>query len=391
MSLVREVKEHQRVEVPLDEDQARHLQQVAGDRLNVTPSSGGYSVGAKSHVGTIAVPGFILHVHPKIPVENVLHLMAWSTERITFNSGDIGQASSTLTSTLATIFAPMMERALIMGVDRAYVEASDRLVALRGRIDWPTQLKSVGLPTPTACHYDEWSIDTRANRIVQAAAALLLRTPGCPPLAASALRRLLGLLDGVGAVTPVDLAPTGVTITRLNEHYRNIAALSRLILRGAGTGHLSGAIGVTSFMIDMNAVFEDFVFANLTRHLRGVWGVTKRPIPLDEDSSIKMEPDLLFTTPGGSPVLVADCKYKLTSDGRGFTPDHYQLLAYCTALGLPRGVLIYADADGSVPARRFTVRESGTLLETFRLSLSGPPATLSQQVDRLVEHLVAEG
>ena len=39
---------------------------------------------------------------------------------------------------------------------------------------------------------------------------------------------------------------------------------------------------------------------------------------------------------GGSPQMIFDAKYKVSrSDGRYPNADHYQMLAYCTALKVP--------------------------------------------------------
>ena len=387
--LVRSMAEYQQIEVGLTDGQARHLQAAAGPRLTLTPSANGYAVRASSYVGSIAVPGFVLHVLPKVPVVNVLHLMMWSTERIAFDQTEIGQASGSLTPAVAAWYARMLERTLVLGVDRTYVEAADRIVALRGRIDWPAQAKAVGLPTPIACRYDEWSIDTRPNRIVAAAAQILLRNPAVPPQSAFVLRRLLRLLTGVGPLRADDLCSNSQVLSRLNEHYRSTVQLARLILQGGGPVHGVGHAAVSSFMIDMNAVFEDFVFANLSRRLRATWHVNKRVVPLDVARHVPTEPDLLFTDLSGATVLVADSKYKLTSDGRGRNADYYQLLAYCTSLGLPRGVLIYCDTDGDAPAppRSIEVRRAGTVLETFRVRLFGSFNDIDREFDRLTGHL----
>ena len=386
--LVCQLAEYQQIEVELTDIAARQLQAVAGSRLTLSPSPHGFLIRASSHVGSIAVPGVVVQVVPKVPVENVLHLMTWSTERITFSQSEIGQATRSLTAAVAAWYARMLERTLVLGVDRAYLEEVDRVVALRGRIDWPAQAKAVGLPTPVACRYDEWSIDTRANRIAAAAALVLLRNPAVPPHSAFALRRLLKLLEGAGPLRPNDLSGHDDVLTRLNEHYRSTLQLARIILRAGGPSHGAGHAPVSAFMVDMNDVFEDFVFVSLKHRMRGSWGVDKRTIPLDIAQHVPTEADLLFTDQSGTDALVADSKYKLISDGRGRNADYYQLLAYCTSLGLPRGVLIYCDAaDAQRPPRAVEVRQSGTVLETFQVSLSGSIDDIGREFDRLSRHL----
>jgi 5-methylcytosine-specific restriction enzyme subunit McrC len=63
--------------------------------------------------------------------------------------------------------------------------------------------------------------------------------------------------------------------------------------------------------------------------------------------------------------------------------DYYQLLAYCTALNLAEGVLIYAQTDDEEPERQVVVRHAGTRLVTYRLELSGGAAEIEGAVEGL--------
>jgi 5-methylcytosine-specific restriction enzyme subunit McrC len=61
------------------------------------------------------------------------------------------------------------------------------------------------------------------------------------------------------------------------------------------------------------------------------------------------------------------------------------MLAYCTALSLPRGQLIYARGDGE-PARH-TVRESDVELLDHALDLNADPEALFSQIRDLASLL----
>ena len=50
-----------------------------------------------------------------------------------------------------------------------------------------------------------------------------------------------------------------IRYTRLNEHYRPAVELARLVLRSDSYELRHGAVRGTSFLVDMNRVFEDFV------------------------------------------------------------------------------------------------------------------------------------
>ena len=71
-----------------------------------------------------------------------------------------------------------------------------------------------------------------------------------------------------------------------------------------------------------------------------------------------MTPDLVLRRPRGRPFAVADAKYKkvVPADGDRVKWSHanlYQLLAYCVALKLDTGILIYAESEG-MPSQQTT-------------------------------------
>ena len=137
-----------------------------------------------------------------------------------------------------------------------------------------------------------------------------------------------------------------------------------------------GDTKASSFMLDMNKLFERFVTERLRRALRGRLDLKDQHADrLDQHGIVAIKPDLLFQA-DDSPRFVADIKYKLTDEtAGGRNADYYQLLAYATALDLPEGVLIYCldanhpdDADGSGAIAGSLTPKSQTCQQAPRLS-----------------------
>ena len=61
-----------------------------------------------------------------------------------------------------------------------------------------------------------------------------------------------------------------------------------------------------------------------------------------------MNPDLVWYR-GGEALAVIDAKYKAEKVAGYPNADLYQMLAYCTALGLPAGHLVYLEARHETP------------------------------------------
>ena len=66
--------------------------------------------------------------------------------------------------------------------------------------------------------------------------------------------------------------------------------------------------------------------------------------------------------------------------------DAYQMLAYCTALRLPRGFLVYAKDSGE-EARIHEVRNGGCTIEVRTLDVELEPEPLLEQVEALAREV----
>jgi len=402
--------------IPLTGAQASALNGAGGGRyLSVEPAelSGHWQVSARNYVGSILVDGIQVLVRPKIPLQNLFLLLEVGLrEQDWRDEAALYEKSLDLLPALVSFFARAAETTLARGLYHSYREQRDRLVALRGRVDVARQFTQPGGAIPVACRFTEFTADLLENSYLKAAVSRSLRVPGVQPADRHRLMRHLVALEDVADVTHRPSDFDDVTFTRLNEHYRPALRLARLVLENLTLQDAFGEVTASSFMLDMNELFERFVTERLRRALRGRLAVKDQHRDhLDEARSVRIRPDLLFG-PERPPSLVADIKYKLTDDAAGGrNADLYQLLAYTTALDLPEGVLIYCldahDPQGSAvvgssleenvadmttpfPAAASTfssvvVRHTGTVLHTYALDLSGTPAEVGKSVNDLAD------
>lgn len=379
-----ELVEYGEAEVTLSLDELAELQVVAGAALSFAPSAspGRWSVKAGGTVGTIVTPTVRFLIRPKVSAANLFHMLEPDGKALAVDAASFDYAESDdLLSAFATFFARVLEPALARGIPRQYREESGRLMAVRGRIDVAAQVRR-GLPAPIDCRFDEYSVDTQLNRLLRSACLRLGLLPGVPRTTRHALRTVSDRLDGAGLATRADLE-RATPFTRLDRHLQASERLARLALQGASITDRSGSTGAGSFLINMPWLFETFVEHRLRRALRGSLQVVGQfRTHLDHGRSVAMRPDLVFLR-DEEVVGVADCKYKLAKKGLGRESDYYQLLAYCTSLGLPNGLLIYAQADGEPPATTVDVRGTDARLRLTALSLAGQPSELDEAIDGL--------
>jgi 5-methylcytosine-specific restriction enzyme subunit McrC len=382
------LREYETRLLPMSDDAARDLGQLAGKRLDVSvgPAPGVWKVTATQHVGTLVTPSVEVLVRPKIPLENLFLLLdvelppvAWGNLRFGYGADDH------LLAAFAELFVRNLEHTLAQGVLRAYREHREREVALRGRLDVPGLMRMAGASIPVPCRYDELTPDVVENRYLKAATRRLLRVPGVLPRTRAGLRRIVSVLDGVADVDQRPEALDQVCLTRLSRYYDSSLRLAQLVLRNLGLVDRPGGNDASSFMLDMNELFQRWVTDRLRRQLRGRLVVDAEPVmALGERNQVKMAPDLVFRD-GNEPVLVGDVKYKLTSTGLGRAPDYYQLLAYATVTGLSTGVLVYCQHTGAAPNREVVVRRGGQRLLSYPLDLRGSRAEIEAAVADLAD------
>jgi 5-methylcytosine-specific restriction enzyme subunit McrC len=389
------LREYERATVPLDDDAARALTRAAAERIRVGTAEepGHYRIEAQQWVGSIVVPGATLLIRPKVSLDNLFLMLEvgepeWREESFEWDT------AAGLLPAFAAFFTRSVERTLSAGVFRAYRQEEDLIPALRGRLDLAAQFRRPGLSVPVPCRFEEFTADVTENRVLRAATRTLLRTPGVPGPVRRRLMHILSWLDEVADTFVDPGAVDRIHFTRLNERYRPSLTLAQLVLRNqtlldqapAGIGGVA-----SSFLIDMNLLFQDFVTHRLRRHLRQRLEVLAEPKGhrLGHGGKIRLEPDLVFRR-GSSDVFVADTKYKLLGDQLGRNSDYYQLLAYTTALKLPEGVLIYCNTDGGEPDKVVDVQNANKRLWTYRLDLSGKPddvdASLALLADWIATH-----
>lgn len=378
--------EYETTRARLTDGQARSL--AATPFVTVSPDiePGWWLLTARDHVGSLVVDGLRLLIRPKIRPENLFLLLevglperAWRQEAFEYAT------DADLLPSVIGFFARTIETTLARGVLRSYRERHESLVALRGRPDLATQTARGGVPFPIACRYEDYTPDNAENRYLKAAVRRASRVPMVPAVDRRRLLQQLVALEDVAdeAAQPDDL--DRIAITRLNIHYEPAMRLARLILANLTLLDQRGATTASSFMVDMNQLFERFVTERLRRALLGRLEVRGQSTAhLGVGGRVRMRPDLEFRR-HGTPVYVADIKYKLTADAVARNADYYQLLAYTIALDLPEGVLIYCLADGGMPERSVTVRHAGKVLHTRAIDLTGSPASVAAEIAVLAD------
>ena len=360
---------------PLSVDERDALREAIPS-VTVEPAAGekeAYHLTPSSTVGAVEVGDLSVLIRPKIGVPKLLSLACYamgvfkSQERL-FDFSE----EETLPDTLALALAAAAQRAFARGLLHGYRTEAEALLTVRGRIRFDEQIRRrFGIPLPVEVQYDEFTDDILANQLVKAAAHRLGRMRLRSPEAQRRIGWISGIQDNVSLVPFAPNDVPEVKFDRLNEHYRSVVALSRLILRHGAYEADWGEMRASGFLMDMNKVFQEFV----TVSLRETLGLNERTFresyirSLDEEGCVNLKPDLTWWD-GFDCTFVGDAKYKRIKNNQQVpNADLYQLLAYVTALDLPGGMLIYAEGETESVVHK--IRHSGKRIEVAALDLSG--------------------
>ena len=227
-----------------------------------------------STVGAIEIGDLSVRIEPKIGITQLLSLACYAIGKVKFQASDFNFPDAyALPDVLALALARAARSAFSRGLLHGYVTEEEALHTVRGRIRFDDQIRRrFGVPLPIEVRYDDFTDDIMANRLVKAAARRLGRMPLRSPDARRNLGWVTGMLDNVSLVDFLRNDVPKVTFDRLNEHYRNVVELSRLVLQQNAFESRRGDVRASGFLMDMNAVFQEF----LTVALREALGLSER-------------------------------------------------------------------------------------------------------------------
>lgn len=367
------------------------------DLVTLAPLSGGmWRINGTRKVGAVLLgdgPGAVrLRIRPKLPIDRLLFLAGYAAKPDDFWHDTPLDAApdARLESVVALLYARTAGKALDRGILHGYTPVTDDVTVVRGRIDTTAQLRRFGLPVPIAVAHDDFTTDIPENRILLTAAVRCIEVSGIGRIGETArtqLRQLVYRLDGVRPLRTGALRPTWRP-TRMNAHCVPALGLAELILDATTPDPLhDGPTSAAGFLINMEAVFESFLVQSFAEVLAPYRHHTKpgdNRHRLDQARRVTLKPDITVYHRGRA-VSVIDAKYKTLKAGCPSNDDLYQLTAYCTAMGLTRGHLVYAA--GGPAATCHEIRRTGIVLTAHALDLTASVKAIIEQLRRIAHEI----
>ena len=218
------------------------------------------------------------------------------------------------------------------------------------------------------------------NRAPRATAERLLASALLGERVRDALRRRLRGFDEVQSGSPTPDLFAAAAADRQAEGYGPLLDLCRLLADALGPTDAAGSTACPAFLLDMERVFERHVTRGVLEAFAGEEGWTTAAQQTHEVApGLEMRPDVTAHR-DGRPALVVDAKWKRPA-GAPSPADLYQMLAYCTALGVGRAVLVYPGRRDRM--RTYALRNAPIRVEMRTLRVVGDGAECRRSLKRL--------
>lgn len=320
---------------------------------------------ARGRVGEIAVGDLRVEVRPRLPVGELVALLAKTAgaplELLEAVIGACAGRKTGLAEALALGLVREAERILAGDLDRQERRREERLQMLRGR----PLFDRLGAGPPALgvpCRYVEATRDTALNRLVAAgleAATRRLARWQAWRRRAMAVAVMLQELARPAWPSREDFVLARSRITPRTERYRVALQLAEWLLLGGGPLSSCGGRGASGWRLDMASLFERAVAQALAREARAagfqVRAQEQHRLRITDAAGASyraVRPDLEIRG-GGRTLAIVDAKYKeyaLTKeDGsphrRVSSEDLYQLAFYGAELAPEAALAIVAPAD----------------------------------------------
>lgn len=201
----------------------------------------------------------------QIPIENIYFLLcyAWNKldekERVNVSIDD----KTELLDLFAKILINATKTLLKRGIDKNYIDHTEELTGVKGKIQISQTLKSnLLLKQRTICTFDDFSSNIISNRILVSTIYRLTRTKGLDKDLKNELVSLQRMLGGINQIEITSSLFKQVRLNRNNRFYGFVMNVCQIIYDSTLPSEEQGKYKFSDFTRDdnkMNQLFEAFI------------------------------------------------------------------------------------------------------------------------------------
>lgn len=201
----------------------------------------------------------------QIPIENIYYLLcyAWNKldvkERVNVSIDD----KTELLDLFAKVLINATKMLLKRGIDKNYIDHTEELAGVKGKIQISQTLKSNLLfKQRTICSFDDFSANIISNRILVSTIYRLTRTKGLDKQLKNELVSLQRMFSGINQIEITNSLFKQVRLNRNNRFYGFVMNVCQIIYESTFPSEEHGKYKFSDFTRDdnkMNQLFEAFI------------------------------------------------------------------------------------------------------------------------------------
>ena len=341
-----------------------------------------------------------------IPIQNIYHMLAYAFQ-VLREQGYKSIATEefhNVAELCAAILCKGVSGQLKRGLGREYIEQTEALSTVRGRIDISESIRTQSIhKQQLVCTYDEFSVDSYLNRILKTTMELLLRAD----IDRTRKKELKKLLVFFGEVNTLDvhLINWNIRYHRNNQTYRMLISVCFLVIKGLLQTNSDGSTKLMDFLDEqrMCRLYEKFILEYYRREFPDLHASASQiPWALDDgfnDMLPVMQSDITLSKDGK--VLIIDAKYYSHTTQMQYdvhtlhSGNLYQIFTYVknkeaelsgTDHTEPKvsGMLLYAKTDEQVQPDHI-YHMSGNKISVRTLDLNQGFSEIARQLDGIAQ------
>lgn len=343
-----------------------------------------------------------------ILIKNIYYMLTYAFQILRQSNYDdiAAEDFENIHDMFAAILGKGVAQQLKHGLYREYVNKSDNLTTLRGKLDISGTVKNkLQHKQKLYCDFDELSENNLMNQVIKTTMMLLLKQKNVKLDNKSVLKKDLLFFDSVDYIEPAMIKWDRIRYQRNNQSYRMLLNICRLIIDGLLLSTEEGTIKMATFLDDqrMSHLYEKFILEYFRFHhpeLRA--NPDQVQWNLDDDNDMwlpNMITDITLKSRDGR-VLIIDAKYygqqmQSNFDVQSYrNANLYQIFTYVKnwdkdQTGNVSGILLYAKTGEEFqPVNQFSI--GGNKIAVSSLDLNLPFTEISAQLEQIVANYFAE-
>lgn len=336
-----------------------------------------------------------------IPIRNIYYMLAYAFQVL--NEQGYKNIATEQFDNVAEMCSAILSKGVSLqlkrGLGREYIQNTEPLSALRGRIEISESIKTRSiLKRQLVCSYDEFSENSYMNRIIKTTMELLLKSD-IAKVRKKELRKLLVFFGNV-EVLDVHRINWHIQYNRNNQTYRMLISICYLVVKGLLQTNSDGTMRLMDFLDEqrMCHLYEKFILEYYRKEFPQLSASASQiPWALDDDSTDMlpvMQTDIMLSHKNR--VLIIDAKYYSHSTQAQYdirtihSGNLYQIFTYVKNKEAEMkkkvedhevaGMLLYAQTDESVQPDS-TYKMSGNSISVKSLDLNREFSEIAKQLN----------